>query len=544
LRGKEEEREQKLFRGGRPSANSLSLSKKATLFFPRPLGSAVSCDSRTFLLEKETILCYKNTMAKFYITTAIPYVNSRPHLGHALEFVQADVIARFHRRKGEEVLLLSGSDENALKNVQAAQIAGVPVQQFIDENAKSFVDLADKLGMQFDVFQKGSSRDHHASSQRFWELCQKAGDVYKKAYEGLYCVGCEAFYTPDELNENQECLEHPGRKLEKISEENYFFKLSKYQDKLINLLEKDELRIVPATRKNEVFSFLQQHLQDISISRSNERAKNWGVPVPGDNTQREYVWFDALNIYQSGIGFGLDEEKYKKWWPADVHVIGKGILRFHAVYWIAFLLSAGLPLPKTLFVHGYLTVGGQKMSKTIGNVVDPFPLIEKYGADAVRYFLLREIPSTEDGDFTQEKFEERYNADLASGLGNLVARVLAMAEKAMPNGKIQIPNEFQNPKFKVLLGEIKSKISDALDRFQFSLALENIWEIIQFCDKYVDEKKPWVESESQKDAIGDLLYALQKIANLLVPFLPETSEKIRVQLFGGKRVSLFPRIET
>ncbi|MDO8473966.1 MAG: methionine--tRNA ligase [bacterium] len=489
-------------------------------------------------------------MTKFYITTAIPYVNAPPHIGHALEFVQTDVIARYHREKGEEVLLLSGSDENALKNVQAAEKAGVPVQQFIDENARSFVELAEKLNIQFDVFQKGSSKDHHTSSQKLWELCQKAGDIYKKSYEGLYCVGCEAFYTPDELNKNQECVEHPGRKLERVSEENYFFKLSKYQDKLINLLGKDELRIVPSTRKNEVISFLKQPLQDISISRSNERAKNWGVPVPGDDSQRIYVWFDALNIYQSGIGFGLNEEKYKKWWPADVHVIGKGIIRFHAIYWPAFLLSAGLPLPKTLFVHGYLTVGGQKMSKSLGNVVDPFPLIEKYGADAVRYFLLREIPSAEDGDFTEEKFVERYNADLASGLGNLVARVLTLSTKfEIRNSKSPLQRDLvtagqiQNSNLQKLLEETREKTEKALDDFQFSSALEAIWEVIHFCDKYIEEKKPWTESEGQKNVLGDLLCALQEIANSLAPFLPETSEKIKVQLSGGERVSLFPRLD-
>lgn len=475
-------------------------------------------------------------MAKFYITTAIPYVNARPHIGHALEFVQADVIARYHRQKGEEVLLLSGSDENALKNVQAAEQAGVPVQQFIDENAKSFVELADKLGIQFDGFQKGSSKDHHASSQKLWELCKKAGDIYKKSYEGLYCVGCEAFYTPDELNENQECQEHPGKKLEKVSEENYFFKLSKYQDKLTDLIEKDALRIIPITRKNEVLSFLKQPLQDISISRSNERAKNWGVPVPGDNSQRMYVWFDALNIYQSGIGFGLNEEQYKKWWPADVHVIGKGIIRFHAVYWPAFLLSAGLSLPKTLFVHGYLTVGGKKMSKTIGNVVDPFPLIEKYGADAVRYFLLREIPSTQDGDFTQEKFEERYNADLASGLGNLVARVLALAKDAKANPTTE---------FEKLWRDSEKIVHDTLNiLFDFRGALDEIWNILHYCDGYIDREKPWENRGNSKEVIGNLLFAVKLIAKLLRPFLSETSEKIRKQLEQGKGESLFPRIET
>jgi len=397
-------------------------------------------------------------MAKFYITTSIPYVNSRPHAGHALEFIQADVIARYHRQKGEEVLLLSGSDENAIKNVQAAEQARVPVQQFIDENAELFYKLAKALGVQFDVFQKGSDKRHHESSQKLWELCSKAGDIYKKSYEGLYCVGCETFYTPNELNENQECSEHPGKKLEKISEENYFFKLSKYQDQLIDLIEKDELKIVPATRKNEMLAFLKQPLQDISISRSNERAKNWGVPIPEDDSQRMYVWFDALNIYQSGVGFGLDGEQYKKWWPADVHVIGKGITRFHAIYWPAFLLSAGLSLPKTIFVHGYITVDGQKMSKSLGNVIDPFELVEKYGVDAVRYFFLREIPSTEDGDFSYEKFETRYNADLAGGLGNLVARVLTLAEKA----ELKTPQEFQSKDFKELFEKTEQEISELL----------------------------------------------------------------------------------
>ncbi|MDP2664855.1 MAG: methionine--tRNA ligase, partial [bacterium] len=414
---------------------------------------------------------------KFYITTAIPYVNGSPHIGHALEFVQTDVIARYHRLRGEETLLLSGSDENAIKNVQAAEKAGVPVQQFIDQNAKLFIELADKLGITFDVFQKGSDKKHYESSQKLWELCAKAGDIYKKAYEGLYCVGCETFYAPDELDKNLECFEHPGKKLEKISEENYFFKLSKYQEKLISLIEKDELKIIPQTRKNEVLSFLKEPLQDISISRTNERAKNWGVPVPGDDSQRVYVWFDALNIYQSGVGFGLNEEKYKKWWPADVHVIGKGIIRFHAVYWPAFLLSAGLPLPKTLFVHGYITVDGQKMSKTLGNVVDPFVLIEKYGADAVRYYFLREIPPAEDGDFSFAKFETRYNADLAAGLGNLVARVLALN----PNAKIQIPNKAQNPKLQALLEQTKKKVDSALENFQFNQGLEAIWDVIHFC---------------------------------------------------------------
>jgi len=495
---------------------------------------------QTYFIGKARVLCYKNVMAKFYITTAIPYVNAKPHIGHALEFVQADVIARFHRQKGEEVLLLSGGDENALKNVQAAEQAGVPVQQFIDQNAQLFLDLAKTLGVQFDVFQKGSDKKHHESSQKLWELCDKAGDIYKDSYEGLYCVGCETFYTKDDLDQNQECFEHPGKKLETVSEENYFFKLSKYQDKLVDLIEKDKLSIVPATRKNEVLSFLKQPLQDISISRSNERAKNWGVPVPGDDSQRIYVWFDALNIYQSGVGFGLDEEKYKKWWPADVHIIGKGITRFHAVYWPAFLLSAGLPLPKTIFVHGYITVDGQKMSKSLGNVIDPLELVEKYGTDAVRYFFLREIPSTEDGDFSYEKFETRYNADLAGGLGNLVARVLALVK----NAGQEPPGDFKNKELENLLQETKQQVSGALENFQFNTALEKIWNVIQFCDKYIEEKRPWEESDDQKKVIEDLLLAVSSIAEVLQPLLPETAEKIQKQIQERKSEPLFPRIET
>lgn len=477
-------------------------------------------------------------MNKFYITTAIPYVNAAPHIGHALEFIQADVIARFHRQKGEEVLLLSGSDENAIKNVQAAEETGVPVQQFIDKNAQLFLDLAKILGVQFDVFQKGSDIDHHTSSQKLWQLCEKAGDIYKKAYEGLYCVGCEVFYTLEELNENQECHEHPGKKLETIAEENYFFKLSKYQKQLINLVEKEELKVVPASRKNEVLSFLKEPLEDISISRSNERAKNWGVPVPGDDSQRMYVWFDALNIYQSGVGFGLNEKQYKKWWPADLHVIGKGITRFHAIYWPAFLLSAGLPLPKSIFVHGYITVDGQKMSKSLGNVIDPSELVEKYGTDAVRYFFLREIPSSEDGDFSYEKFETRYNADLAGGLGNLVARVVTIAQKA----GVKTPSKAPDTKLSEEIEGVQKDVDSALQEFRFHEALEAVWRLVHSSDRYIEKERPWEEGEKQKEAIGDLLSTIKALGDILQPFLPETSDRIQQALNKGTTEALFPRI--
>ncbi len=361
---------------------------------------------------------------KFYITSAIPYVNAAPHIGHALEFIQTDVVSRYHKLLGEDVLTLSGGDENALKNVQAAEKTGVPVQDFVDKNNKLFEDLTIKLNAHYDVWQKGSDLIHHfPSSQKFWELCARNDDIYQKSYEGLYCVGCETFYEREELNDQGECTEHPGKPLQKVKEKNWFFRLSKYEKQIIEKIQNGELDIVPQKRKNEVLAFLSRGLQDISISRSNERAKNWGVPVPGDPTQRIYVWFDALNIYQSGIGFGWNEKTYKKWWPADLHVIGKGITRFHAVYWPAFLLSAGLELPKKIFVHEYFTVNGQKMSKSLGNVIDPLLLVEKYSVDPLRYYFLSKFSPFNDGDFSEEEFKKTYNADLANGIGNLVARV-------------------------------------------------------------------------------------------------------------------------
>lgn len=477
---------------------------------------------------------------KFYITCAIPYVNSVPHVGHGLEFVQGDVIARYQRLLlgNKNVTLLSGGDENALKNVQAAEKAGIPVQEFIDDNNIKFQQLTQALGCQFDIWQKGSDTDHHfPASQKLWNLCEKAGDIYKKSYEGLYCVGCETFYAPDELNENGECFEHPGKKLETVKEENYFFKLSKYQQRILDILKgKDKeftLEIIPEKRKNEVLSFLDGGLEDISISRSNERAKNWGVPVPGDDSQRMYVWFDALNIYQSGVGFGWDETKYNTWWPADVHVIGKGITRFHAVYWPAFLLSAGLPLPKKLFVHEYFTVNGQKMSKTLGNVIDPNDLIQKYGAEPLRYYFLAKFSPFNDGDFSEEEFKKTYNADLANGLGNLVARVAKMSE-GITFTSYKKPNISKTP----LDGFEKS--------YQFDETIKKIFEKIKQADILVNEKQVWALTGEEKQQILQVLVDhIRIIAFSLQPFLPKTAEKILKQFSRStvkSEAPLFPRI--
>lgn len=509
---------------------------------------------------KRRMLSYGGShMSKFYITNAIPYVNAKPHVGHALEFVQTDAIARYHKIIGNDVLTLCGGDENALKNVQAAEAEGKSVQEFIDANTDLFYDLSKKLNAQFDVWQKASSPKHHASSQKLWQRCKEAGDIYQREYSGLYCVGCELFYEKEELDTNGECFEHPGKKLEPVSEINYFFRLSKYQNILQELIESDSIEIIPLKRKNEALSFIKQGLIDISISRSNARAKNWGVKVPNDPTQRLYVWFDALNIYQSGIGFGahersegarlrgeaedkggssglekhmFTEKDYNYWWPADVHLIGKGILRFHAIYWPAFLLSAKLKLPKSIFVHGYFTVDGQKMSKTIGNVIDPIEMIEKYGVDALRYYFVREIPSTSDGDFSERRLKEIYNADLANGLGNLVARVAKLCETNNIQG-YEPPTNFD------------PKLEQPLLEFKLHECIAHLWSEISEADKIINEKKPWeLTGEEAKQVLEDLVEQVLHIAFNLQPFLPQTAEKILNQFSGEIKsaLPLFPRI--
>ena len=455
---------------------------------------------------------------KFYLTAAIPYVNAKPHIGHALEFTQGDVIARFHRQKGDEVFYLSGADENSLKNVQAAEKEGITTQALCDRNAQTFVDLAKLYGISLDKFQRSSGADHFASSQDLWSRCNEAGDIYKKKYKGLYCVGCEQFYTVDELNDKGECFEHPGKKLDEIEEENYFFKLSKYQNQLLKLIDSDEYKIVPEHKKNEALGFIKQGLQDFSISRSKERAHGWGVPVPGDPDQIMYVWFDALNVYRSGA---------RDFWPAKLHIIGKGIIRFHAVYWPGILLSAKLSLPKELFVHGYITVNGQKMSKTLGNTVDPVELVQKYGVDAVRYYLLREIPSTDDGDYSDEKFKLRYNADLANGLGNFASRVLTLAEKLNP---WQLPATAVSKDTGHAIREVRHETVKAIDERRLHDALANIWRLVSFGDKMVGAVKPWElkdEDPKKREALGELLLILDAITELIEPFLPAAAAALR-----------------
>ncbi|MCR4324655.1 MAG: methionine--tRNA ligase [Candidatus Curtissbacteria bacterium] len=472
-------------------------------------------------------------MNRIYVTTAIPYVNAAPHIGFALETVQADAIVRFYRAQGWDVLFSSGTDENSLKNVQAAKAEGLKVQELVDKYARQFENLKDALNLSWDVFNRTSQKHHFEGAQKFWSLC-RSEDIYKKKYRGLYCVGCEAFYTAAEIADGK-CPDGHSN-IEEIEEENYFFKLSNYQKFLEDLISKDKLKIVPRTKKHEVLSFIKGGLEDFSISRSVERARGWGVPVPGDESQVMYVWFDALTTYLTALGFGTDDDLYKKYWvenPNRLHVIGKGIIRFHAVYWPAILASAGIKLPTEEFVHGYITVEGQKISKTLGNVIDPFDLVEKFGVEAVRYYLLREIPSWGDGDFSITRFKDLYNGELANGIGNLVARVARLAADT----NLSLP-EKKNFTF-------KKAVSDNLKTFRFDQAIMALWNEVSILDKKINDEKPWeLEGEELKKSITPIAQEIREIAFNLSPFLPQTSGKILNQFTG--RISaekpIFPRI--
>ena len=456
---------------------------------------------------------------KFYITTSIIYTNAFPHIGFALESIQADVLARYHRLLNEDVFFLTGTDEHGSKVAKAAKEEGKNPDDFVNGISEKVKDLKGILNLSNDDFIRTTDQKKHwPTVKRVWLKLKENSDIYKKKYKGLYCSGCEAFITKKDLIGGN-CALHQ-RKPEAIEEENYFFKLSKYSKKIEEAIETNRIRIIPESRKKEILNFIRKGLEDVSFSRPRKDLK-WGIPVPGDESQTIYVWADALVNYISALSYEKNSSKFKKYWSADVHCIGKDILRFHAAIWPGILLSVGIELPKKIFVHGFISVAGQKMSKSLGNVIDPFELVEKYGTDPVRYFLLREIPPTEDGDFTYDKFEARYNADLASGLGNLVARILTLAEKI----KVE---PYDSKVIKPKIDTTWENYNKALDKFKFKEALILIWDLIGFCDKYIEKEKPW-ENKDQK-VVQELLFALFNIARFLQPFLPETSEKIFKQL--------------
>jgi methionyl-tRNA synthetase len=473
-------------------------------------------------------------MAKnIFISTSIPYVNARPHIGHALEFVQTDTLARFFRLKNKSVFFLSGTDENAQKNVASAEKEGVSPQELVDKYSQAFYSFKSFLNISFNDFIRTTEKRHKEGAQLFWQLCKD--DLYKKKYKGWYCSGCEAFVTEKDLVDGL-CPEHQ-KKPEFIEEENYFFRLSSYQKQLEEIIENDTIRINPQERKNEVLGFIRKGLTDFSVSRSTERVKGWGIPVPDDPSQIIYVWFDALLNYITALNFASDRELYKQYWEDSykIHVIGKGISRFHAIYWPAMLLSAKLPLPSEELIHGYVTVNGEKISKSLGNVIDPFEVVKKYGIDPVRYYLLKEINPFKDGDFSFERFEEIYNADLANGLGNLVQRVAKLCE----NNSLTIKDESKK--------EFDGDVDKLLNSFEFHQALEAIWKHIAEADRFVNENKPWeLSGEEASDILTQLIKQIRLIAYNLQPFLPDTAEKI-LDIFSktikAPDVPLFPRIK-
>ncbi len=487
-----------------------------------------------------------NDAAPWTITTAIPYVNARPHLGFALEIVLTDALARFQRLRGRDVWFLTGTDENSLKNVQVAAAEGIPTQALVDRNAAAFYQLRQALNLSFDDFIRTSVDARHlAGVTRLWRACADRGDIYKRSYGGLYCVGCETFYAEDELWQGL-CPEHLTPP-EWVEEENYFFRLSRYQDQLLALIESGQLRIEPARRQNEVLSFIRQGLQDFSISRSVSRARGWGVPVPDDPTQVMYVWFDALGNYITALDYATEGERYRRRWqdcPDRIHVIGKGIIRFHAVYWPAMLLSAGVPLPTTIFVHGYVNVEGQKISKSLGNAIDPVALAEQYGIDSLRYYLLREIRATDDGDFTLTRFVQAHNSDLADHLGNLLNRVVHMVQR-YEHGRIPAPDPARHTAAEARLlaaaQSLPASVTAAMEQFRPHDALEAIWGLAAAANRYVDEMEPWTLAKRRKQGDGEaagilaaVLYnlaeTLRLIAYLCQPFLPDAAAALAAQL--------------
>ncbi len=484
---------------------------------------------------------------KFYITTAIDYVNGKPHIGHALEKIQADVLARYHRAKGEDVWFLTGTDEHGVKIARAAESVNNDPKEFVDKTSQEFRKLKAVLNLSWDDFIRTSDQERHwPGVQKLWRKLAEEGKLYKKSYRGLYCVGHEAFVTEKDLVDGK-CRDH-RKEPEVVEEENYFFKLSDYGDEIGKKIESGELAIIPDSRKNEILSLIRTGLEDISFSRP-ARDLAWGIPVPDDPEHTMYVWCDALTNYISAIGYGRDEKNFENWWGSEevVHVIGKDILRFHAAIWPGMLLAAGIGLPKKIFVHGFITVEGQKMSKSIGNVTDPFELVDTYGTDPVRYYLLREIPSGEDGDFSQEKFEERYNGDLANGLGNLVARVTTLGEKVSP-----VPVMQDNEDIAREINRVRTATHAYIESFRLNEALGVIWELIGYGDRFINATKPWTikdDSSALQKIIGDVSLLIDAIRELIEPFLPETAKKMKEQInIDGDSIKikrgnvLFPRL--
>jgi len=526
---------------------------------------------------------------RIYISTAIPYVNAPPHLGFALELVQADVLARHHRLAGREVRFQTGTDDNSLKNVLAAEADGISVGELVDRNAAAFAALREPLALSFDDFIRTSSDPRHRPGvERLWRACLASGDLYQKDYSGLYCVGCEQFYKPAELaggpgSAGGVCPEH-GTRPQRVAEQNWFFRLSRYEGQLHDLIGSGRLRIEPGARRNEVLAFVAGGLDDFSASRSVARARGWGIPVPDDPGQVIYVWWDALGNYVTALGYGAGGDRavaYRRWWAGAsrrVHLAGKGVLRFHAVYWPAILLSAGLPLPTDILVHDYLTIGGRKISKSAaeaaGPAAGPAALAGRYGTDAVRWWLLRDVPRTGDADFAVGRLVARANEDLANGLGNLVSRVVSMVHRyrqgqlrdAVPGGAAAggggpAAAGGTDADARLLLAACRSApggVSAALDGYDFRAAIAALWEVVDQANRYIERSEPWrlAAAERAGDAaagrrldavLGVLIHACRTLAAGIAPFVPDLAARVAAACDDSagrlpRPRTLFPRI--
>jgi methionyl-tRNA synthetase len=472
-----------------------------------------------------------------YITTAIPYVNGRPHIGHAMDYLLADVWARYQLQQGNTVRYSAGTDEHGTKVAQKAAEVGQTPQQLVDQLVPSFLEMQDKLKVVRTDFVRTSDPEHIRRCQEIWRRLDTAGVIYKSSYQGWYCAGCEGFVTETEAKTmNYICPNHQ-QPLEKLSEDNYYLRVSDFTEPIRRFVRS---AVVPEFRGQEILELIKNGAQDVSISRPKEKL-SWGVPVPGDDSQVMYVWVDALSNYITALKFP-DDDWDKAFWPADVEVIGKDILRFHAVIWPAILLALGLELPKKLLVHGFVNVGGGKMSKSLGNVIDPNQIIDKYGLEAFRYYFTRHIPTFDDGDYTEEKFVAAYNGELANDLGNLVSRLSNMIHKyAVPAGWRDSQSR---------LGAEVKKYHKALESFEFDRATDAIWAAIKLCNQYIDEQKPWALAKTDQPKLIEVLNILwgdiMVVQSLLKPFLPDTASKIH-DTFGSDSVTpapiLFPKIE-
>ncbi len=509
-------------------------------------------------------------MRTFYITTPIYYVNAEPHIGHAYTTIAADVLTRYHHLKGDDVFFLTGVDEHGANIQKIAAERGIPEQAYCDQMAPVFTVLWNKLNISHDIFLRTTSDLHKRGVAKFLNALYESGDVYKGKYEGYYCRPCESFYTEKELGENNNC---PVHKLpaEWVEEENYFFALSKYQERLIEHFRANPDFLRPESRRNEILSVVESGLKDVSISRASV---SWGIPLPFDTTHNIYVWIEALCNYITALDYHEDGEKFRKYWPADIHIMAKEITRFHAIIWPAMLMSVNLPLPKRIFAHGFLTKDGEKISKTRGNVIDMDALIDEFGLDAFRYFFLREFSFGNDGDYRHDRFVMRYNADLANDLGNLLNRTLGLVSKnfgVIPEPTT--PGEFDD-EVKQMARETVEKVDTLMNQVAFDGALETIWEFVRRLNRYIQQTQAWTlaKSEETKGRMGTILYnameALRIVGVLISPFMPDTAVRIRQQLGldegfndqglatiaqwgglpSGKRVGqpqpLFPRTDT